>query len=369
MRGRAIIPLVVGLGVGVFAIKMFVNVLQNARGSNTSDMVEVVSAAADINSALEISPGMVTTKRVPKALTPKMAFSTKEEVVGRVTSLMIPNGSAITANMLAPKGTPAGLAVRIPDGFRAVAVKTDEYAGVGGWLKPRARVDVVAMMVTQTHGKRETICRTILQDVEVLAVGANIEQVDSAASVTKSVTLAVRPSDVPRLHLASSQSGSKIRLAMRSQSDHFVGAIPSTTDNDLIDGYFEDERSAAPENASVQKNSFLDRLLSKGSKNGEDATDKETSDSVPAGMLLASVENEWVVELIKGSDVEYVRFDGNDSGARRLNARSRHARSVARPSGVPAFPVAPRSPVKPAAAKSTAPVADSDADTTPVELE
>ena len=105
MRGRAIIPLVVGLGIGIFAIKMFVNVLQNARGSNTSDMVEVVSAAADINATLEISEAMVSTKKVPKVLTPKMAFATKQEVVGRVAGLMIPNGSAITANMLAPKGT------------------------------------------------------------------------------------------------------------------------------------------------------------------------------------------------------------------------------------------------------------------------
>ena len=370
MRGRAIIPLVVGLGVGIFAIKMFVNVLQNARGSNTSDMVEVVSAAADINATLEISEAMVSTKKVPKALAPKMAFATKQEVVGRVAGLMIPNGSAITANMLAPKGTPPGLAVRIPAGYRAVAIKTDEYAGVGGWLKPRARVDVVAMMVTQANGRRQTICRTILQDIEVLAVGPNLEKVDSAASVTKSVTLAVRPGDVTTLHLAASQNGSKLRLAMRGQSDRSLSVSATTTDNDLLAGNIGQNSSAEMGEGADSRPTFLRKMFGNPSKNGEDATDKVPSGSVPTGVAIASaapVRNEWVVEVINGSDVEYIRFDGNDSGARRLNEKSRNARSVARPVGLRALPVAPRLPVKPAA-KSAAPAADSNAVPTPVQL-
>jgi len=364
MRGRAIIPLVVGLGVGIFAIKMFVNVLQNARGSNTSDMVEVVSAAADINATLEISEAMVSTKKVPKALTPKMAFTTKQEVVGRVAGLMIPNGSAITANMLAPKGTAPGLAVRIPEGYRAVAVKTDEYAGVGGWLKPRARVDVVAMMVTQANGKRQTICRTILQDVEVLAVGSNLEKVDSAASVTKSVTLAVRPGDVTTLHLAASQNGSKLRLAMRGQNDHALAVSATTTDNELLADNIGPNSSAGMVQGADSRPSFLHRLFGNPSKNADDATDKVTSASILTGTPLASavpVRNEWVVEVINGNEVEYVRFDGSDNGARRLNEKSRNARPV----GPRALPVAPRLPVKPAA-KSAASVADSDANLSPV---
>lgn len=370
MRGRAIIPLVVGLGIGVFAIKLFIGVLQNARGSNTSDMVEVATAVADIPGTMEISDAMVTMKPVPKALAPKMGFMSKEEVVNRVASLMIPNGSAITANMLAPKGTPAGLAARIPEGFRAVAVKIDEYAGVAGWLKPQARVDVVAMMVTNANGKRQTICRTILQDVEVLTVGQNINDADPAAAVTKSVTLAVRPSDVPKLHLAASENGSKLRLAMRGQQDRSLYGEETTTDNDLLNGTFAGQVGARNPYDPNQKDSFINRLLSNPSKNSEDATDKVTSASVPDGTPVTSavpLGNEWVVELINGNRVEHVCFEGNDIGARRVNAKSRYARPMARPSGMPVSPAPPQPPAEPAA-EPEAPAADSDADPTPVEM-
>jgi pilus assembly protein CpaB len=350
--------LVVGLGVGIFAIKMFVNVLQNAKGSNTGEMVEVVSAIADIAPTVEITDAMVGIRQVPKSLAPKLSFTSKEEVVGRVAAMVIPNGSAVTANLLAPKGTLPGLAVKIPEGYRAVAIKTDEYAGVAGWLKPRARVDVVAMMLVQDGGRRSTICRTILQDVEVLAVGQDLGNAgDPNATVTKSVTLAVRPSDVPRLHLASSQNGSKLRLAMRGQTDRNIARSETTTDNELIEGYTATNTGAGTNSDT----SFLDRLFTNRSNNPGDATDKGSNTSAPAGTALASVgpvRGEWVVEVINGSDVEYVRFDGKNTGARRLHGRPGSVAPVIRPASSndsPTFPV----PLKP--------VVDKDVESTPVQ--
>jgi pilus assembly protein CpaB len=359
MRGRAIIPLVVGLGVGVFAIKMFVNVLQNAKGSNTNDMVEVVSAVADIAPTVEISESMVGVRQVPKSLAPKLAFAKKEDVIGRVAAMVIPNGSAVTANLLAPKGTLAGLAVRIPDGYRAVSIKTDEYAGVAGWLKPHARVDVVAMLLIQEGGKRSTICRTILQDVEVLAVGQDLGNAgDPNATVTKSVTLAVKPNDVPRLHLASSQTGSKLRLAMRAQKDRGIARAGTTTDNELLDGSSEANSGAEGDVSAQAQAAFLKRLLTNHSNNADQATDKGSNTSVPAGTALASgpsVENEWIVEVINGTEVQYVRFDGNSNGARRVHGKSGIPRPI-RTGASPAFPV----PLKPGA--------DKDARSAPVQV-
>src|SRR5438105_406785 len=115
MRGRAIIPLVIGLGLGIFAVKMFFGVLKNAKGANHSETVEIVCAAADIPPAVEIGPGLVVTRTVPKALMPKQSFQKVEDVAGRVSSVIIPSGSAIVPSLLAPVGTPPGLAVRIPD--------------------------------------------------------------------------------------------------------------------------------------------------------------------------------------------------------------------------------------------------------------
>ena len=160
MRGRAIIPLVVELGVGVFAIKMFVNVLQNAKGSSTGDMVEVVSAVADIAPTMEITEAMIGMRQVPKSLAPKMAFAKKEEVVGRVASMVIPNGSAVTTNLLAPKGTPAGLAVRILGRVTKERVRILQEADAifleelraSGWYEKTAQAFAVLLPVKSVGG-------------------------------------------------------------------------------------------------------------------------------------------------------------------------------------------------------------------------
>lgn len=315
MKSRAIIPLVVGLGLGVVAVKMFFGVLKNAKGANTGETVELLCAATDIPPAVEVTEAMLVTKAVPKAFVPKMAFYKKSEVVGRVTSMVVPGGSPIVASVLAPPGTPPGMAVRIPDGHRAVAVQIDEYAGVAGWLKPETRVDVIAMMMGKRSGPSEAYSKVILQDVLVLAVGQDMGiKGDPNASVTKSVTLALKPVDVPKLHLAASKSGSKLRLAMRGQNDRDVSALPVTTDNDLLIG-----QSSAPSTAPSPMAGFLSQMFSNQPKNARNATDKATK--VPAAQQLASVtpaKPAWVIEMVNGTQVDVVRFDGKGANARRL---------------------------------------------------
>ena len=310
MKSRAVIPLVVGLGIGVVAIKMFFGILQNARGANQGELVEIVTAAADISPTLEVTENMVILKKIPRALIPEMAFQKKEEVVGRVSSVVIPNGTPIVPNLLAPPGTPPGMAVRIKEGYRAVAVQIDEFAGVAGYIKPEARVDVIAMMNTRNGGRSESVSKVILQDVEVLAVGQDMGQkTDADASVTRSVTLSVKPGDASRLHLAASKSGSKLRLALRSQHDRQHASVRPTTDKDLISGTYG-QQASAPDNSG----SLLSTIFGGQHKNGNDATDKASK-----GLADASARNEWVVEMINGNKVDQVRFADDSAQARRLD--------------------------------------------------
>src|SRR5438876_13770 len=162
MKAKAIIPLVLGLGIGIFAIKMFVNVLKKAKGS-TGETVEVVRARVDMAPTIEITEQMVEMASVPETLCPKLAIRDKKEVIGRVTANSIPQGCPVVQSLLAPKGTLPGLAARIKDGFRAVAVKVDESVGVAGWVKPGSKVDVVAVMSGRAGSKNEIISRTILR--------------------------------------------------------------------------------------------------------------------------------------------------------------------------------------------------------------
>lgn len=341
MKSKAIIPLVVGLGIGVVAIKLFVDVLKRAKGDSAPVATKpVVVARTDITSTIEISDQMIDVVDVPVQLVPHDTFGTPEEVIGRVSSHPIPRGVPVVNSLLAPPGTPPGLASRIKEGYRAMAVKIDEVAGVGGWLKPGSRVDVVVVLSSRTRsaGGNASISRVILQNVEVLTVGQEIEGSERGASLSRSVTLMVSPEQATRLHLAAARG--RLQLAMRNPEDSSEPRVLSATDNDLLtEGVLGG--LGAPEGAGSL---LLSRLFSREPKVEPEATDKAPEVVQVAAAVPAS--KEWTVEVIQGSKVERVRFDGDDRQARRLvgpEGRSSQAqpRSRAATNYVPPPTVAP----------------------------
>lgn len=219
MKAKSFIPLAIGLGVGFMAIRMGRDMLQRASGSQGTTQSVVVSSA-EIGAAASISDSMLTTQRVPGALIPHGAFVDRKALVERVTAAMIPPGVMITESMLAPPGTQPGLSSRIPDGYRAVAVKVDEASSVGGFITPGSHVDVSAVMTERLNNQDRTSSRIILEDVKVGAVGQSLNSTGpdgKSVQLSRSVTLLVKPEDVPRLQMATSRG--YVHLAMRNGRD------------------------------------------------------------------------------------------------------------------------------------------------------
>jgi len=234
MKSKALIPLVIGLAVGLVAIKMGLDVVKRAKGANQGGAsVDIVVAARSIPLATGITDQMVTMVKTPRELAPTGVFSTLSDVVGRVNRAEIPKGAPVTGSVLAPPGTSPGMPSLIPDGFRAVSVKVDEDTQVSGFLQPGCRVDVAAVMTASVGGRRDTISKVILQNVEVAAVGQSLASEGSGeANLTRSVTLLVQPRDVPKLHLAASKG--KIRLALRSRVDESSDQFAAMTQDELL---------------------------------------------------------------------------------------------------------------------------------------
>ncbi len=218
MKSKAIVPLLVGSIVGVFAVHRGLSYMKTAKASRP-ETVSVVVSKAEIPHGVVVTEGLLTVKQVPKDLAPERRFSDMAEVVERVTSMMIPADMPVMPTMLAPPGTTPGLGSKIPDGMRAVAVRVDEWSAVGGWLKPGVRVDVAAVFAVKEGRRTKSISKIILQNIEVAAVGASMGQdpQDTGPNVSRSVTLIVKPKDVAKLHLAASKG--KIQLAMRGSLD------------------------------------------------------------------------------------------------------------------------------------------------------
>ncbi|UCE60838.1 MAG: Flp pilus assembly protein CpaB [Phycisphaerales bacterium] len=225
MKGKAFIPLALGLGMGLVAVKLLVDTLQKAKGSTEEKQtVTVVRATQDIGGFEEIAAELVdTVETADNALVPTHERITSlDDVVGRVTAKMIPAGTPVLKSMLAAPGTTPGMVGKIPKGYRAFSVKIDEVSGVAYQLKPGDWVDVIALMDVDTggqgRGKKETISKTILENVQLAAMGRATTGApgDSTASTVKpakSATLLVPKEEIPKLHLW--QTRGKLTLAMR----------------------------------------------------------------------------------------------------------------------------------------------------------
>jgi pilus assembly protein CpaB len=212
MKPKTIVPLVIGLGVGFFAIKMGVDMVQRAKGAPTGERLVLISSK-QIEVGTRIVESMLGTRKVPEPLIPGDAFTESKNLLGRVTAMTIAPGVPITSSMLAPPGSEPGLRAIIPEGMRAVSVSVNEETAVAGFIMPGCRVDVSA--VSRGGGPS----RLILSDVEVGAVGQSMSRVGEdgkTVRMEKSVTLFIKPEEVQVLHQYTGTG--RIRLALRGSA-------------------------------------------------------------------------------------------------------------------------------------------------------
>ena len=152
------------------------------------------------------------------------AFDRTDDAIGRTTLYPLAPGQPLLEHDLTPRGAGPGLAGRIPDGMRALAVKSDEVVGVGGFLSPGLHVD---MLVT-LRGENSPQTSTVLQNAEVIAVGQQSEPDPQGRPTTATVvTLLVTPEQAQRALLSSSQG--TVNFVLRNSADHAsINSVPVT---------------------------------------------------------------------------------------------------------------------------------------------
>jgi pilus assembly protein CpaB len=179
--------------------------------------VGVVVAAVDIPYGSTIRPNQVVLSAWPKDRYPENVLSDVKAAVGRVVRREFVRGEPIVESKLLTTSRNVGmLSLKIPQGMRAFTVRVNEAVGVGGFLMPDARVDV--LLTTASSDPRATqMSKIILEDIRVLAVGQTIDQKESKPVTVSTVTLAVTPEEAEKLALASNDG--KIHLVLRNFAD------------------------------------------------------------------------------------------------------------------------------------------------------
>jgi pilus assembly protein CpaB len=174
-------------------------------------------------------------------------FTSIEDCAGRALVADVAANELILDRKLAAKESGVGLPAVIPEGMRALSVAVNDVVGVAGFVTPGTMVDVLVTGKINggSHGGEDTITRTILENVRVLAAGQKIEQDREGKPQTVPViTLLVSPEDAGRLAMASTEG--KIQLALRNTIDTKRVEPPSILEATLFSGV----APAAPKHTS-----------------------------------------------------------------------------------------------------------------------
>src|SRR6202034_12525 len=137
----------------------------------------IVAASKDIKIGMILAPTDLTSIQLVGQVPPG-AILDKKNAIGRGVISNIYSGEPILDSRLAPLGSGGGLAATIKEGMRACAIRVDEVVGVAGFVTPGMHVDVLVSGVppNQANANQQTETRTLLQNIEVLSAGQDIQK-------------------------------------------------------------------------------------------------------------------------------------------------------------------------------------------------
>ncbi|SFP95199.1 pilus assembly protein CpaB [Variovorax sp. OK605] len=186
----------------------------------------VVVASKPLPAGQPIAANALRVERLP--INPAGAFQDASDAVGRVPVMDLGEGTPLLQGQLV-----SGLALRVAEGERAVAVKADEIMGVGNKVQPGDFVDVFVMLKADSKDIDRSQARLLLARKRVLAFGsASVDGLPPKGADAKAGTaqppaqrteaartavLAVTVDEVNRLTIG--ESSGRLLLALRNPND------------------------------------------------------------------------------------------------------------------------------------------------------
>ena len=168
----------------------------------------MVIAARDVPLGKRIEAADVRLVRATPTSIPPDSFKKSEDVIGKVSRSSVLAGEALINRRLSKHVGGSSLAAVLEPGMRAVTVRVDDVIGVGGFVLPENRVDVLASFQESSIYRAETI----LHDIRVLAVDQRSDPGSNEPLVVRAVTLEVTPEGAEKI--AAAQQRGRIQLTL-----------------------------------------------------------------------------------------------------------------------------------------------------------
>ena len=170
----------------------------------------LVIAARDVPLGSRLETGDLKVVRASAEAIPSDAYADPAEVVGQVTRSPLFAGEALIERRLSKYFGGSALAAVVDPLMRAVTVRVDDVLGVGGFILPENRVDVIATYNDPDRPRAETI----LRDIRVLAVDQRSSPQTDGPVLSRAVTLEVTPEGAERI--ATARQRGSIQLTLRN---------------------------------------------------------------------------------------------------------------------------------------------------------
>jgi pilus assembly protein CpaB len=200
-----------GLGAAVMASHW---IESRVSASNEPGGTPVIVASAEIPFGAKITAAQIQTLSWPAQNVPAGAFSSSDDVVGKFANQKLMPGEVILKDRAVELGGGSSLSMQISPTKRALSVRVNDVIGVGGFLLPGNRVDVLATRLTDDH---RALTRTLLQNLKVLAVDQTSAADKDKPVVVRAVTLEVEPAEAELL-VGATEEGT-VQLALRNPDD------------------------------------------------------------------------------------------------------------------------------------------------------
>jgi pilus assembly protein CpaB len=178
----------------------------------------VIGATPQGSTAAAVSTATHTVSDMATGGGPRM-----QAMVGAIVRQPIYAGEPITAKEIVRSGDSSYMAVRLPEGMRAMALPLSTESGAGGFIQPGDHVDVFSTHADASRANGGMITEVVITNALVLAIDQHPDAPKNSASLPgNTITLEVPQGSVMALAKARAQTG--LTIALRSYAD--IGGRP-----------------------------------------------------------------------------------------------------------------------------------------------
>jgi pilus assembly protein CpaB len=146
----------------------------------------------------------------------------------RIVLASIEKNEPILRTKVTGPGQKATLSAVIQDGMRAVTIRVNDVDGVGGFVLPNDRVDV---LLTRQQERTSGMNDVVIQNARVLAVDQLADDAADRPTVVKAVTLEVDTISAQKIALSASLGS--LSLMLRRAGEQVQDATRRVTASDL----------------------------------------------------------------------------------------------------------------------------------------